>query len=312
MNEVMFPNVEIALGWLSCTIPKEVLDQFYAVVDDTPIQLEKGFRGYESSAVILGTGGRVGWSASRPEAHIDLSATALGLIGKGKIEAIFDVMKWVFSVGGHFTRLDISYDDRKGLVNIYDVEKALENGDVVTYWRKWNNVKSSEIGNRAGFEGETVYIGSKQSDAFLRVYNKALEQKVNLHWTRFELQLRDDLSTSTADKLLTAWAQNLRRFSETALGLLRGFIEFKDLKSDSNPTRRCLLEWWSKFISFVDKVRIVRIKAERTIEKTKNWLRNQVAPSLGLIHEIDGNLLWVNKIAFEGKERWRATHLAML
>ena len=304
-------EIEIAVGWLSCTVPKEKLGEFYNLVNDTPIDLEVGFRGYERSAIILGKG-RVGWSDSRPEAHIDLSALALCLLG-GDSGTVFKVIKWVFSLGGHLTRIDISFDDRAGLVTVGEVERALEDHDVVSHWRKWKGIYSSEVGLKAGYRGETVYIGSNKSDSMLRVYNKALESGMpEIHWTRFELQLRDKLSTTIASNLLDAWIESEQSFIKAAFGVLRGLIEFKDFQSNINPTRRTPLEWWVKFVGAFDKVRVIREKTEKSVERTRAWLEKQVAPSLGLIHEVDGSFLWLNKEALKGKRRWSTTHLTML
>jgi phage replication initiation protein len=304
-------EIEIALGWLSCTVPKNQLFEFYSLINDAPVELEVGFRGYERSAIVLGKG-RVAWSDSRPEAHIDLSAMALGLLG-GEKETIFKLIKWVFSLGGHLTRLDVSFDDKAGLVTVGEVKRALEDNDAVTRWRKWGDVDSSEIGKKAGSSGETVYIGSKKSDALLRVYNKALESGVpEQHWTRFELQVRDKISTNVASTLLDAWTEDEQAFIKAAFGVLRGFIEFKDFQSDINPTRRILLEWWDKFVGAYEKVRVIREKTIKSIEKTRAWLEKQVAPSLGLIHEIDGSFNWLHKEAFKGKGRWSTIHLTML
>jgi len=302
MEEIEKINTEISLGWLSCTVPHDALRGFCELVEDNPVKLEVGFRGYEHSAMILGTG-RIGWSTSRPEAHIDLSAGALSLIEDGDIGAILAVIDWVFSVDGHFTRLDVSFDNRTGIVTVKEVEQALVSGDAVSYWRKWNNFNGSQIGLPAGAEGETVYIGSKKSRAFLRVYNKALEQNLeDTHWTRFELQIKDELATGIASVLLASWKDNGEKaFAEQALSLLRGFIEFKDKESDINPTRRAPLDWWTKLTEGADKVRITRVKTERSIEKTRQWLESQIAPSLGLIHDADGgSFSWLNKITFAG------------
>ena len=309
-------NIEISFGWLSCTIPAIHLQEFYTLVGDTPVPLEHDFRGYECSAMILGTG-RVGWfsvcSETKNHAHIDLSAQALSLIKGGDVHSIVDIMNWVFYKGGHLTRLDISYDDRIGIVTVAEVQRALSCGDVVTRSRKWRPDGDYEIGNHA-VDGGTVYIGSRKSDVFLRVYDKAKEQGLdNTHWTRFEIQLRNDLATSLA-RLLCNSGDDEDLFIELSLGTLKGYIEFKDKNSDSNPSRRVRLPWWGKIVGDVSKVKASRVKSERTISSTVDWIERQVAPALAVTKDFYGfrfqDLL--NDILRDGKSRWRAPHLAML
>lgn len=306
-------NIEISLGWLSCTFPAVYLKEFYALAGDTPIPLECGFRGYECSAMILGTG-RVGWSLNRPEAHIDLSAQALSLISGGDMDTIMELINWVFSVGGHLTRLDVSYDDRVGIVTIAEIESAVSCGDVVTRFHKWRPDGDYEIGSPA-VNGGTVYLGSRKSDVFLRVYDKAKEQGLeNTHWTRFELQLRNESATQFARVLSDTYKKDRDLFAELALGILRGYVEFKDKNSDSNPSRRKPLDWWLKIVGDVKKVKVANVKTERTISKSVDWIDNQVAPSLAVLKKFYG-ARWpdlLNDFIEHGNSRLRALHLAML
>lgn len=305
-------KIEISFGWLSCTIPVIHLQEFYTLIGDTPVPREYGFRGYECSAMILGTG-LVGWSTARPEAHIDLSAQALSLIKGGHVDSILDIIDWVFDKDGHLTRLDISYDDRIGIVTVAEVQRALSCGDVVTRWHKWRPDGDYKIGSPA-VDGGTVYIGSRKSDVFLRIYDKAKAQGLeNTHWTRFEIQLRKDSATSLA-RLLCNTKNDEDLFIELSLGILRGYIEFKDRNSDSNPSRRTNLDWWDKIIGDVSKVKASKVKSERTISKVHDWVDNQVAPSLAVLKDFYGER-WHDVLADcmkNGKSRWKAPHLAML
>lgn len=305
-------QTEISIDWLSLTVPRTSLNDFYNLFNEKPILLDKGFRGYQHSAIILSSG-RIGWSEGREEAHIDLSSTALALYQNGCIDKLFDLIAMVLDVNGHFTRIDIAYDDKYGLINISDVEDSLNNGDVVTRWKSKSKHSGSLIeGNQS--TGETLYVGSNKSNAKLRVYDKALEQKlIDTHWTRFELQLRDKYSTSCAREILNSFiVDGEKGVAEISLGILRGFIEFKDKASDLNPCRRTLLVWWDTFVQHYEKVKIALPKKERSIEKVKLWFEHQVGPSLSLIKEHDGSLNWVNRIAFVSKKRLRPHQLAML
>lgn len=87
----------------------------------------------------------------------------------------------------HITRIDIAFD-------IYDVD--------MSRW-KWIDSKSRPYNVYYSGNGdvETWYIGGKDSEQRIRIYNKAKEQKENdTVWWRVEVQLRGEMA-----KLVTDW-----------------------------------------------------------------------------------------------------------
>ncbi len=78
----------------------------------------------------------------------------------------------------HFTRLDLAID-------LYNYK--LEDYTIIDI----GNRKKAYFYSRTN-SLETFYSGSNKSSKYIRIYNKAKEQKIdNLDWWRFELQLRD-------------------------------------------------------------------------------------------------------------------------
>lgn len=307
-------DIELSFDWLAFTFPKQYLDTFYTFIDDKPVLLERGYRGYECSAMILSKG-YVAWSVNNPKmnntAHVSLSSQPLALFKKGDTGAVIDLMKWVLSIGGHFTRYDIAYDDKSGIVTVEDVNNAWDAGNRVT---RFENKQYKEGKKGDVISEKSLHIGSMESLSFLRVYDKALEQGIEGHWTRFETVLKDELATAYAGLLVNAWEQGETFFSEICLGVLRGLIEFKDLHSDKNPCRRKPLSWWSGFVGDVKKVKVVRVKEQLTIEKIRDWIEYQVAPSLAVLKESNGlgHSDYMSMVYASGKKRLRASHLAML
>lgn len=77
----------------------------------------------------------------------------------------------------HFTRVDVAFD-------IYDVD--------MSNW-KWVDSQSRPFSIYHGGDGkvQTWYVGGKDSEIRIRIYNKALEQGIkNKTWWRVEVQLR--------------------------------------------------------------------------------------------------------------------------
>lgn len=81
----------------------------------------------------------------------------------------------------HFSRIDLAIDLFN--YNLYDYK-------IVDLGRRKKAYYYDSIGKL-----ETCYFGSLASNKFIRIYNKAVEQKIkdkDLDWWRIELQLRDD------------------------------------------------------------------------------------------------------------------------
>lgn len=308
-------GVELCFDYLSCSFPVEFLQQLYKNIEDSPILLGHGFRGYKSSGMLFGKG-RVAWSDDRKEAHLDMPAQALHYYTKGDTENVFNLIKWIYSVGGKLSRIDIAFDDRIGLVTMEQVETSVKNADWVSrarYFRVYDG--GMKEGDEIVMKGKTVKIGSGSSQINLRIYDKAKEQGIeDQHWTRFELMLRDEAANGAISLLLNAYAQGTDTFALSAVGLLRGFCDFRDAQSDTNVTRRVLLKWWSDFVAAAEKLKIIRQKTIRNITKVVDWIERQVAPNLAVLKEFYGvgfpNL--IQYLTFKGKERWRSVHETLL
>ncbi len=79
----------------------------------------------------------------------------------------------------HYTRLDLAID----LFN-YDISSY----NIIDIGSRKNAYFYDRVGKL-----ETFYSGSMKSNKYIRIYNKAVEQKLdkNIDWWRFEIQLRD-------------------------------------------------------------------------------------------------------------------------
>ena len=98
--------------------------------------------------------------------------------------------------------------------------------------------------------GETIYIGSPQSQTLLRIYDKRLESqaKQREEWQdygiRWELELKKDRAQACGQVLSyleeTDWLEYM-------VGLLRGYVDFRDTSRDEEDEfryRAPLLDWW--------------------------------------------------------------------
>lgn len=96
-----------------------------------------------------------------------------------------DILVGAIRLGGKITRLDLAKDARNETFNLDAFEQQIANRDFVGRVQKASTIKSTD-------GGMTVYVGSRQSNKFLRVYHKGIESKTGEDWIRAELELKSD------------------------------------------------------------------------------------------------------------------------
>lgn len=104
--------------------------------------------------------------------RLDFNPNNILLVGKKHFNYILSMVENI-----HFTRLDLAIDLFNYNISDYNIIDI-------------GSRKSAYFYDRVG-KLETLYSGSMKSDKFIRIYNKAVEQKLkNIDWWRFEIQIR--------------------------------------------------------------------------------------------------------------------------
>lgn len=87
-----------------------------------------------------------------------------------------------------FTRLDYAIDVLNSpSANVYSFYEYISR--VNTGSRETKIIRSHKPREDAEGTADTAYLGSRNSDRLLRVYDKAREQKLDMMWTRIEIQM---------------------------------------------------------------------------------------------------------------------------
>lgn len=142
-------------------------------------------------------GHMVMFNPGRPEmgVHIILGGRALREIANGGHTAV-KMLEWVGENGGRVTRLDLAIDVKDEAVDLIALAQCPRVKEAPGSARKWSQVQGSD-------GGQTVYIGSRQSEKFLRIYDKRIESgQLDRAWTRFELEIKGDTSRVVAAEFL--------------------------------------------------------------------------------------------------------------
>lgn len=186
---------------------------------------------------------------------------------------------------GKFSRIDIALDDKTGkFFSVNDVFESYDNGLIVSKFKSFRKEVSGDACQN--ITGSTFYCGSRKSDSFLRIYDKKLEKKIEdsaLSWVRWEFELKNDHATNFACLLVGG-----KSLSDLMLGLLRHYIRF--IVSDNARRSRCSdSDLWIEFLHGVESCpSICSQPSEKSIDRIKNCLIHQWAPSIAVLYELEG------------------------
>lgn len=181
---------------------------------------------------------------------------------------------------GKLSRLDIAIDDIGCSYFTCDhVINLVKSGRCVSKFRNMQILKKNKISD---FEelGTTIYMGSRQSEIMLRIYDKRKEiiaktdNDVGYDWIRWELELKDNRANSVADLIIAK--QNL---GYIGIGILSNYVRFI-LSDDERKTRCSIHPVWNKFCENVEPLSIYLKPFPKTIEQKRDWIKQQVMPTL--------------------------------
>ena len=171
--------------------------------------------------------------------------------------------------------------------------------------RDWQVMQGCKSGGRmAGF---TIYAGSRRSDKYVCFYDKAAEQKVEGHWVRAELRLKDEQAQGVA-----ALVQSGMPVGQIVVGVLQSSMTVYAERRELNQHRAEVADWWLLFVVGVNKLRLSAGAVVRSVERVYGWVRHQVAPMLAVLAEVQGDWEFIAELIEDGKRRWRGQHRGLI
>jgi DNA relaxase NicK len=161
-------------------------------------------------------------SGDRQGVILQWSGSALSMVDGMQIASLAIMNDW------RITRLDINADFFGFETTVEDYKQEFLYRQCNTIARKWNEEKSPN-------EGHTMYIGSRKSENFMRIYNKTAEtarftdvSDLPPLWVRCELRLGDEHARSAFGMIEAAGLQNAIPM------LLRGYADFPNIEEYVN------------------------------------------------------------------------------
>lgn len=199
---------------------------------------------------------------------------------------------------GWLTRLDLAVDDFGGeYFSVEALRELLNCQQVVSRFRRYRDVYESTLTGEA--TGHTLYLGSRQSEVMLRIYDKQLEQnqksekeedKITEPWVRWELELKNDRANIASD-----WLIQRKSLGEVVTEILNNYVRVI-VVDDSNRSRCSSHPVWEKFINTIHRLSLYVEKAATTIEEKRQWVVRSVLPTLaGIIIADNGRFDIITK-----------------
>jgi phage replication initiation protein len=272
------------------------------------VESDHGGMGYRRSRIAQGA---VVLYDGRPDmgVHVRMSGSACRAAeGAGVVSDWEAFLSTLVRAGRSITRLDVALDDLSGAVTVERCHCQLLAGHLVHQFRS-SHVKEY-FDARGRPTSRTLYLGSKKSDLFFRVYDKRLETKtLGGPWTRVELQTRDERAVALAQMLV---AGDGEQRASTLGSLVLHYLDFKEPGRDDNRSRWDTALWWSAFVQVAVKRKLCLLPEPLpTAKEALSRVEQQYGPTLAALAAVLGYGLLFE--AFEGaRPRWRGRHRQLL
>lgn len=301
------------IDWLACTfrcIHKGIASVILAELREyfqEWAENDHGGMGYDASATVWESG-YVLWSTTRAQmgVHVRLPPSALAASGRDPEQVLCDL----YALGARFTRVDLAADDQQGLLDLKEIGRKSDHKCEIVCQAHVGNHNHGSFGKTV--DGHTEYYGSRQSETYVRIYDKAAEQRAKGkaapdHWVRVEFEYKG----ARAHAVATYIATHRDDWREAAKGWFLSYLDFKEPSQDVNKSRWVSCRWWLAFLEYASKVRLVLEKVVKTVEDVKRWIRHQVAPSLFVLASTIGRDE-IFEIIGEGSARLSQQQLGMI
>lgn len=272
------------LHWFAGTCrglsPDSVLGLLGEHLGVSPLPLARGGYGYQCSARLAGAS--VYWSLGRADVFVVLPGEVCEWLGLVGVVAVATELGLEPS-----SRLDLAWDLEGASVALF--RESWHSGNLVTRAHRdsWDERRNSE--------GETFYMGSRQSGRFVRVYDRRGPVRLEMEWK--------------GERAVLLWRRLLAvaesGWSCAALTELRAFLDFRDRSASIHPVLCPLLPWWAEIVAGAGRDAVMLPRERPTLESQQEWLVRQVAPVLALVADsVPDATSLIARLLSEGRARY--------
>lgn len=290
----------------------------FTVGNDTPIheimrflgfkfrELGFGRYGYHSGFVSEDPGFEIYSDGHRPEMgiHVRISGQGCRLLEEDPFFEWPDCLSTLISqYSAKFTRTDIAIDDENFTVDYATVAEAVKNGTCARRGDSYEERHST----KHGVTSSTLYIGSRQSTAMLRVYTKGIQLGESLPWLRFEAEFKAERAHEWVLLLLSqGW--------DAAIGAIRHCWEFKDPQHKVvTKSRQRVASWWAEIIGKAKHVFKLPAGPPPSVDRLMTWVEKQLSTTIAVMNRgFQGSLEWLIDVDRIGERKMNEKHRRMI
>lgn len=186
--------ISSGIDWLSVTfkVAGNATKFLSGIVGNETLEQAKPKHSYDSAGKYTPSGIEVMWIDSRDDMgiHVVFSGTCIKNLALRGVE-IRTVLASAIELHARVSRLDLAIDAENEGIDISTVYQLALDGLTKGTARNVSFIQGID-------GGKTLYIGSRESDKFARLYDKAKEQKIDGDWKRLEIELKGDVAKEYA------------------------------------------------------------------------------------------------------------------
>jgi len=222
----------------------------------------KALHGYEL-AIENAYGARVMWHTKRADMppHVMYPGSVLNKYASDGTTAR-SIIQHHMLYNDTCKRIDLALDVLDSELNIKELSDMMEQGKAKTKFKTWTFLH--------GNNGDTLYLGSRQSEQFIRIYDKGAQLGTDDNWVRIEIELKGSRAVEFARYVATNTQDDYINRSRQLM-----------LANISFPT-----ELWAEIMGTVE---VGISKAQNNEPDTAAWLLTQVAPAMARYIQKTGN-----------------------
>jgi len=289
---------EQVVGWLSSIFPS--------------FAISTGHHGYRSS--LVGTGVRVYYDgASDGGVFVQISGDGCRMVEEApSFSSWSDFLCRFRDRGAKYTRFDLAFDDRSGILDLEVIEAKVKNREYTSRFSRESFAMDSASGVA---DKQIVRLGHKQGTSQLVFYNKRLERISRGYedpgvWNRAELRYYH----KQAEEVVT-WAI-ANETLEGAEGFLTNAIQFRELSDRPQKTRWDISSFWTEFVGSCGRLTVRVPPSKKTVLQITDRFVRQYAPLLAMLTLIhcDGVLhgRWLTDMLGAGWARLKPAHYLII
>lgn len=247
--------ITTTIDWLSFTFHKDVnyedfISEYASVSESISVPPKFGYsHGFRARDGIL-----FFTNATRQDmgVHVVLSGKTMGALQERGF-SIDKILCKVVRSQAKITRLDLAKDATNENISLPELW-----GEFNSERRRGRTKKFSQVQGSNG--GHTIYGGSRESERFLRIYDKAIEQgDYQGDYKRCELECKGDVA-----RALGAMLAESDKWGEIFNGMLKAMVEVNCAS-------------FNRFLSNSNAIGLPKIN--KTTDREK-WISNQVIPAI--------------------------------